>query len=71
MAAISGSTSNVVYGNASSNGPYSMVITCSATKQIEVQLHMKKPFLNADTEDDFKSSKTSAHFDEFSLKLAP
>ena len=72
MAAVSGSSSNVVFGNATSNGPYSMSVTCSASRQIDVELHFHKLMMpTLDTADDFKSSECWAHFDEFSLTLTP
>jgi hypothetical protein len=71
MAGISGASSNVVFGNADSNGPYSMTITGSASGQIEIQLHMWKNFQAAEAEADYKSSKCCAWFDDVSLHLAP
>ncbi len=71
MAAVSGSTSNVVFGT-ETNIPYSLSITCSATRQIEVQLqYNKKTIPTDDTPDDYKSIETGAHYDEVSLKLTP
>jgi hypothetical protein len=73
MAAISGTTSNYVYGNGGTNGSaaFSMTVTGSASGQIEVQLHMWKNFQAADAETDYKSSKCCAWFDDVSLHLAP
>jgi len=71
MAAISGSSSNFVVANAVDQG-YSLSITCSPTRQIEVQLqYNKKTIPTDDTPDDYKSAETGAHFDEISLKLTP
>jgi len=71
MVALSGSSSNTVYGNASINGPYSMTITCSTNRQIEVQLHNWKRWMDDDTSEDFKHAKCSAWFDDCSLTLSP
>jgi hypothetical protein len=71
MSAISGSTSNYIAGDSSINGPYSLVITAAASRQIEVQLHMYSGINAVDASDDFKSSKCSAWFDDCSLVLTP
>jgi hypothetical protein len=71
MAAISGSSSNAVEGTAA-DIPYSLSITCGASRQIEVQLQYNlKMIATGDSADDYKSSETGAHFDEFSLTLTP
>lgn len=71
MAAVSGSTSNVVFGT-ETNIPYSLSITCSASRQIDVFLqYNKKTIPTPDTPDDYKSVETGAHYDEISLKLTP
>ncbi|MCX8091358.1 MAG: hypothetical protein N3I86_10610 [Verrucomicrobiae bacterium] len=71
MAALSGSASNVVAGNALSNGPYSLTITCAATRQIEVRLHMWKRSMSNESSEDMKHAKCSAWFDDISLTLTP
>jgi len=71
MSAVSGSTSNVVFGNSYSNGPYSLVITCDASGQIEVQLHNWKRYMTNESAEDMKHAKTSAWFDDCSLTLTP
>jgi hypothetical protein len=68
---ISGSSSNAVHGYSTNTGPYSLSITCGASRQIEVQLHMSKDAMSADVSEHFKSSRCMAWFDEFSLTLAP
>ncbi len=75
MAVINGGTSNLLFGNSTTVGPYSMVVTAGPSRQIEIQLHYEKDIFGtaggADTADDFKSSECWAHFDEFSLTLTP
>jgi hypothetical protein len=71
LSAVSGSSSNVVFGNADSNGPYSLSITCSATRQIEVQLHNWKRWMSNENAEDMKHAKCSAWFDDCSLTLTP
>lgn len=71
MAAVSGSSSNVVFGNATNNGPYSLTITCAPSRQIEVQLHMWKRFMTNESSEDMKHAKCSAWFDDISLTLTP
>ncbi len=68
---ISGSSSNAVHGYSTNTGPYSLSITCSASGQIELQLHMSKRAMTDDVAEDFKSSKCIAWFDEFSLTQNP
>lgn len=70
-AMISGSTSNVVFGNGTADGPYSLSITVAPSRQIEIQLHMATAALAADVPEDFKSSKASGWFDDYSLVLTP
>ncbi len=70
-AMVSGSTSNVVFGYGTNDGPYTLVITAAPSRQIEIQLHMATAGLAADASDDFKSSKASAWFDDYSLALTP
>jgi hypothetical protein len=68
---ISGTTSNAVSGDGTIDGPYTVPITVAASRQIEVQLHMSTAALASDTAEDFKSSKTSGWFDDYSLALTP
>ncbi len=70
-AIVSGSTSNVVFGTGTNDGPYSLVITAAASRQIEIQLHLYTAGLAADASADFKSSKASGWFDDYSLALTP
>jgi len=70
-AVVSGSTSNFVFGDGTIDGPYSLVITAAPSRQIEFQLHMATAGLAADASDDFKSSKASGWFDDYSLALTP
>jgi hypothetical protein len=70
-AMVSGSTSNVVFGDGTINGPYTLTNTADANGRIEIQLHMSTAALAADASDDFKSSKASAWFDDYSLALTP
>lgn len=69
-ALVSGSTSNTVFGNATTAGPYSLSIT-AATTQIEVQLRLTKDSLIPDLAEDYRSINCWAHFDECSLTLTP
>jgi hypothetical protein len=71
MSAVSGSTSNVVFGNSISNGPHSLTITCDASGQIEVQLHNYKRYMTNENAEDMKHAKSSAWFDDCSLTLTP
>jgi hypothetical protein len=68
---VSGSTSNVVFGTGTNDGPYSLSLTAAVSGQIEIQLHLYTAGLAADASEDFKSSKTSAWFDDYSLGLTP
>jgi hypothetical protein len=70
-AMISDSSSNVVFGDGTIVGPYSLMITAGPSQQIELQLHVAKSAFPADVADDFKSSKSSGWFDDFSLTLTP
>lgn len=71
MSAVSGSSSNVAFGNSFSNGPYSVTITCDASRQIEVQLHNWKRYMSNEGAEDMKHAKCSAWFDDISLTLTP
>jgi len=71
MSAVSGSSSNVVFGNTYSNGPYSLTITCDTSGQIEVQLHNWKRYMTNESAEDMKHAKCSAWFDDISLTLTP
>jgi len=71
MAAVSGSSSNAVFGNAYTDGPYSLTVTCSASRQIEVQLHNWKRWMDNESVEDMKHAKCSAWFDDCSLTLTP
>ena len=68
---ISGSSSNAVHGYVYSNGPYSLTITCAATRQIELQLHNFKRWMPAEVAEDMKHSKASGWWDNLSLQLSP
>jgi hypothetical protein len=68
---ISGSSSNAVSGSSTTVGPYSLMVTAAATRQIEVQLHVWHDFLSNESSEDYKSSKTSGWFDRLSLTLTP
>ncbi len=70
-AMISGLSSNAVHGYSTSNGPYSLTITCAPTRQIEVQLHNWKRYMVNEGAEDMKHAKCSAWFDDFSLTLVP
>ena len=70
-AMISGSSSNAVHGYSTNNGPYSLTITCAATRRIEVQLHNWKRFMTNEGAEDMKHAKCSAWFDDISLTLTP
>ncbi len=70
-AMISGSSSNAVHGYSTNNGPYSLTITCAATRQIEVQLHNWKRYMVNEGAEDMKHAKCSAWFDDFTLTLVP
>jgi hypothetical protein len=64
---ISGLSSNAVHGYSTNDGPYSLAITCSASRQIEVQLHNEHDLMVDEGSEDFKSAKCTGWFDEFSL----
>ena len=68
---ISGSSSNAVHGYLYSNGPFSLTITCDASRQIEVQLHNFKRWMAAEVAEDMKHSKASGWWDNLSLQLTP
>ncbi len=67
----SGPSSNAVHGYSTNIGPYSLVMACSATRQIEVQLHMWKRWMSNESAEDMKHTKCSGWFDDFSLTLTP
>jgi hypothetical protein len=67
----SGSMSNAVNGYSTNAGPYSLTITCSATRQIEVGLHVEHDIMVNEGAEDFKSAKCTGWFDEFSLTPTP
>jgi hypothetical protein len=71
MSAVSGSTSNAVFGNSYGNGPYSLTLTCGASGQMEVQLHNWKRWMSNEGAEDMKHAKCSAWFDDCSLTLIP
>jgi hypothetical protein len=71
MAALTGVSSNTVFGNSYSNGPYSLVVTGSVTRQIEVQLHLWKDWMSNESSEDMKHAKCSGWFDEISLTPTP
>ena len=71
MVAISGSTTNVVYGNADVVGPYSLTITAETSRKIEVQLHLWKSVMSNESSEDMKHAKCSGWFDDFSLTQVP
>ena len=68
---ISGSSSNAVHGYLLSSGPFSLTITCDASRQIEVQLHNFKRWMSNENAEDMKHANCSAWFDDFSLTLTP
>jgi hypothetical protein len=70
MVAISGSSSNFVSGSTAEAG-YSMVVTGSPTRQIEVQLHMAKDWMANEGAEDMKHAKCSGWFDDVSLTWTP
>jgi hypothetical protein len=67
MAAISGTSSNAVHGWSTNIGPYSMIVTGTASRSIEIQLHFVKRAYSADTADQFKSAQATVWFDDISL----
>lgn len=71
MSAVSGSTSNVVFGGSTSNGPHTLTIICDASGRIEVQLHNYKRYMTNEGAEDMKHAKASAWFDDCSLTLTP
>jgi len=71
MVAISGTVSSAVYGNADSNGPYSLLITGSPSRSIEIQLHMAKDWMPAEVAEDPKHMKCTGWFDDISLTWTP
>lgn len=71
MSAVTDSSSNVVFGNSYSNGPYSLVVTCGPSGRIEVQLHNWKRYMVNESSEDMKHAKCSAWFDDISLTWIP
>lgn len=71
MAALSGTSSNAVSGDGNIVGPYSMIVTGSPTRSIEIQLHMAHGYLPAEVANDPKHMKTSGWFDDISLTWTP
>ena len=70
-ALVSGVSSNAVHGYSTNNGPYSLIITCTATRRIEVQLHNWKRYMSNESAEDMKHAKCSAWFDDISLTRVP
>jgi hypothetical protein len=70
MCAISGTSSNAVSGS-TTNIPYSLIVTGSPSRQIEVQLHMAKDWMAAEVANDMKHAKCSGWFDDISLTPIP
>jgi len=68
---ISGASSNVVHGYSTNIGVYSMMLTCSATREIVIELHMSHRPLSNISAEDFKPAKCTAWFDDFSLTQTP
>lgn len=71
MSAITDTSSNAVFGNSYSNGPYSLLVTCGPSGRIEVQLHNWKRYMVNESSEDMKHSKASAWFDDISLTWIP
>jgi hypothetical protein len=71
MTAISGTWSTNIYGNSVSLGPYSVIVTGSPTRQIEVQLHMAKVAMSNESAEDPKHMKCTGWFDDISLTWTP
>ena len=70
-AVLSGTASNTVFGNATTKGPYSLVITAAPSRSIEVRLHLTKGSLNPDYAEDYRSVQCWGHYDDCSLTLTP
>ena len=70
MVALSGTSSNAVVASAAESG-YSMVVSGSPTRQIEIQLHMAKDFMSNEGAEDMKHAKCSGWFDDVSLTWTP
>lgn len=71
MSAVTDGSSNVVFGNSYSNGPYSLTLTCGPSGRIEVQLHNWKRYMVNESSEDMKHAKCSAWFDDISLRWVP
>ncbi len=71
MTAISGTFTTNMYGNADSNGPYSMIITGTPARTVEIQLHMAKDWMANEGAEDMKHAKCSGWFDDISLTWTP
>jgi hypothetical protein len=71
MSAVTDTSSNAVFGNSYSNGPYSLVVTCGPSGRIEVQLHNWKRYMVNESSEDMKHAKASAWFDDISLTWIP
>ncbi len=71
MSAITDGSSNVIFGNSYSNGPYSLTVTCGPSGRIEVRLHNWKRYMVNESSEDMKHAKCSAWFDDISLTWIP
>jgi hypothetical protein len=70
MAAISDTSSNVVFGS-TTNIPYSLTVTGGPSQSIEIQLHMAKDWMANEGAEDMKHAKCSGWFDDISLTPTP
>jgi hypothetical protein len=70
MCALSGTSSNAVSGS-TTNLSYSMIVTGSPSRSIEIQLHMWKDAMSNESAEDMKHAKCSAWFDDISLTWTP
>jgi hypothetical protein len=70
MTALSGTSSNAVSGS-TTNLSYSMIVTGSPSRSIEIQLHMWKDAMSNESAEDPKHMKCSAWFDDVSLTPIP
>lgn len=71
MTAISGTWSTNVYGNSTLIGPYTLIVTGSPSRSIEIQLHMAKNAMSNENAEDPKHMKCTGWFDDISLTWTP
>jgi hypothetical protein len=67
MTALSGTSSNAVSANSTDVGPYSLIVTGTPSRSVEIQLHMWKSAMSNESAEDPKHMKCTGWFDDISL----